>query len=638
MCGICGIFGEPIDGDAQEQRRRIVTAMTARLAHRGPDGEGLASGPTFALGHRRLAIIDPEHGQQPLASPDNRAVLTYNGEVYNYVELRQELTRQGVGFQTFCDTEVLLAILMRQGIDALTRLNGMFAFALVERETGQWLIARDPFGVKPLHYAQVNGQLVFASEIKGLLEHPSIRARVDEHALEQYITFQFCLGGRTLFDGIHTLEAGCCMTGRHGQIDRIHRYWDTNYEIDEYHTAEYFVDRLLMLLEDSVRLQVRSDVPLGAHLSGGIDSSTIASLAADCMGPSMKLFHGRFGEGPQYDESAYAERVAASLGGKLELIEPSAHEFVEDLPRLIDALDEPMAGPGLFPQFRVSRLAADHVKVVLGGQGGDEIFCGYARYLVGYLEQAIKGAVFQTQEEGRHIVSLESIIPNLPLLREYRPLMQHFWQAGLFEPMDARYFRLIDRSPVAERILSPDVRARFDRGRVFEAFSRIFNHADTHSYVNKMTHFDLKTLLPALLHIEDRVSMAVSLESRVPMLDTRIVDLVTAMPPAIKFEGGRTKHVLKQAVRSIIPAEVRQRRDKMGFPVPLREWMSGGPVRDFVCDTLNSRACRERGLFDTASVDALLDVEAAFGRQLWGALCLELWHQRFIDGQGSSAA
>jgi asparagine synthase (glutamine-hydrolysing) len=294
-------------------------------------------------------------------------------------------------------------------------------------------------------------------------------------------------------------------------------------------------------------------------------------------------------------------------------------------------MDEPVAGPGLFPQYRVSAMAATQVKVVLGGQGGDEIFGGYARYLVGYLEQALKGAIFETQEEGRHIVTLASIIPNLALLREYQPLMQQFWRDGLFEAMDARYFRLIDRSPDLHQILSPEAAARFDRGAVFERFQRTFNHPDTRSYLNKMTHFDMKTLLPALLHVEDRVSMAVSLESRVPLLDTRIVDLVTSMPPAIKFRGGRTKHALRQAVSGHIPEVVLRRKDKMGFPVPLSQWMRAGPVREFVADTLLSRRSRDRGIFNRAALERLIDREAAFGRQLWGVLCLELWHTSFID-------
>ena len=341
----------------------------------------------------------------------------------------------------------------------------------------------------------------------------------------------------------------------------------------------------------------------------------------------------RFAEGPQYDESAYARALSADAGGNYNEVVPAAEDFANDLPDLIYALDEPLAGPGLFPQFATSKLASEHVTVVLGGQGGDEIFGGYARYLVGYLEQALKGAILETQEEGKHLVTLESIVPNLALLKEYTPLLRHFWSRGLFDEMDARYFHLIDRSQGIHHLLHPEAREGFNREELFADFQSIFNHPDTQSYINKMTHFDQKTLLPALLQIEDRVSMSVSIESRVPLLDRRIVDLVTTMPPPLKFQGGRTKHILKKTIRGLLPDVILDRKDKMGFPVPLKEWMQGGVVRDFVSDTLLSRKSLERGIFSPESLQGMIEHQGVGGRQLWGALSLELWHQRFIDAR-----
>jgi len=345
----------------------------------------------------------------------------------------------------------------------------------------------------------------------------------------------------------------------------------------------------------------------------------------------MAMFHGRFSEGADYDESEYAKVVSESTQGIYYEAVPTAQEFVDSVPDLIYMLDEPLAGPGLFPQFAVSKMAQRHVKVILGGQGGDEIFGGYARYLVGYLEQAIKGAIFETKEEGKHLVTLDSIIPQLTLLKQYQPLLSHFWSKGLFEPMDKRYFHLIDRSQGMNEILSPDMLADFDKEELFADFQKVFNHPDTESYINKMTHFDQKTLLPALLQIEDRVSMAVSLESRVPLLDTRLVDLVTTMPPPLKFQGGQAKHMLKKSIRSLLPEKVLNRKDKMGFPVPLREWMQGGVVRDFVGDILLSKCSLQRGIFKPSSLQNMMNNQGVGGRQLWGALSLELWHQRFID-------
>jgi asparagine synthase (glutamine-hydrolysing) len=298
-------------------------------------------------------------------------------------------------------------------------------------------------------------------------------------------------------------------------------------------------------------------------------------------------------------------------------------------------MDQPAAGPGLFPQYVVSRLAAGQVKVCLGGQGGDEIFGGYARYVIAYLEQAIKGAMFGTTEEGEHIVSLASILPNLSYLKRYVPMLRRFWHEELFEPMDRRYFRLLDRSEGAMELLSPDFRARYDREAVFARFARVFNHPDTQSYYNKMTHYDMLTGLPALLQVEDRVSMAVSLESRVPLLDRRIAELVASMPPAMKFRGGEMKYILKRAAGPLLPASILERKDKMGFPVPLHLW-ARGKAGDFFRDVLLSRVCRERGLFDLPAVESLLDQEEPFGRRLWGLLNLELWHRRFIDGTGGA--
>jgi asparagine synthase (glutamine-hydrolysing) len=507
----------------------------------------------------------------------------------------------------------------------------MFAFVFHDRRDNTWIAARDHFGIKPLYHATVGDELLFASEIKALLEHPEIRAVRDDLALHQYLALQFCLDDRTLFEGVRKIKPGHYLTGQGAKILQDQCYWDTHYQIDTYHTEAYFRDELLFLLQDSMRLQIRSDVPIGGYLSGGIDSSLVCQLASKHLDQPMPMFHGRFAEGPQYDESQYAKTLAEHAGGRYLDVVPTAAEFVRGLPGLIEALDEPLAGPGLFPQYAVSKLAREHVTVVLGGQGGDEIFGGYARYLVGYLEQALKGAILETQEEGKHLVTLESIVPNLAVLKQYTPLLSNFWSKGLFEEMDARYFHLIDRSQGLSQLLHPDALAQFDRERLFADFQKVFNHPDTTSYINKMTHFDQKTLLPALLQIEDRVSMAVSLESRVPLLDKRIVDLVTSMPPQLKFQGGRTKHILKKTICGLLPEPILNRKDKMGFPVPLNEWMRGGVVRDFVADTLLSKRSLQRGIFKAEALNAMLDQQGVGSRQLWGALSLELWHQRFID-------
>lgn len=631
MCGLVAILSQK---KSLENRQTLIVDMLSKIAHRGPDGQGVSHLPEQALfGHRRLAVIDIENGAQPMQSEDGRFTLIFNGEVYNYLELADELRKNNCWLKTSSDTEVLLHMLIRKGPRAISELNGMFAFVFHDRQENRWIAARDHFGIKPLYYTEAGDELIFGSEIKAILPHPDVQKRRDNRVLNQYLCFQFCLGDKTLFEGIRQIRPGHYLTGQGSTILQSICYWDTNYHVDYDHTESWFEEELLYLLQDSMRLQMRSDVPVGAYLSGGIDSSVVGLLASQRTSNPLPMFHGRFTEGSEYDESAYAKDLARRTRASYHEVAPTAAQFVAQLPGLIYSLDEPVAGPGVFPQFAVSKLAREHVTVVLGGQGGDEIFAGYARYLAGYLEQALKGAILETQEEGKHLVTLESIVPNLALLKQYTPLLANFWSQGLFGEMDARYFHLIDRAQGIQHLLHPEVLRTFNREALFEEFQIIFNHPDTQSYINKMTHFDQKTLLPALLQVEDRVSMAVSLESRVPLLDRRIVDLVTSMPPQLKFQGGQTKNILKKAVGGLLPKSILNRKDKMGFPVPLKMWMHGGCVRDFVCDILLSKKSLERGIFKQEALMGIIEHGGVGARSLWGALSLELWHRQFIDGQ-----
>ncbi len=632
MCGICGIISP--EGRLGPSDVDIVERMKARLVHRGPDAEGLEKDKHFIFGHRRLSIIDLEHGNQPMQTEDGRISMVYNGEIYNYLELRQALTRKGARFKTFSDTEVLLRLYELEGIESVKKLNGMFAFAVYDKGKRLFEAARDPFGIKPFYYMLLpNGDMMFASEIKAFWVNSEAIPLVNEEALREYLTFQFCLNGKTLFKNINSLEPGSTISWKVGKRNpqKTKKYWELNYVIDTHHTEEYFQDRLLTLLDDTVRLQLRSDVPVGTHLSGGLDSSIVTCLASRHYGNTLSAFTGKFAEGPEFDESGYAKKVSEFCECRLQEIVPSAADFENSIKDIVIHMDQPAAGPGAFAQYMVSKLASENVKVVLGGQGGDEIFGGYARYLIGYLEQCLKGAIHETQEEGKHIVTLDSIIPNLPVLKNYVGLMQTFLQDGLFRDMDERYFRLIDRGEETRDKVAPGFFGEEDRMRIFEEFKSVFNHPDTLSYFNKMTHFDQKTLLPALLHVEDRVSMATSLESRVPLLDTRIVDMITTMPPPMKFKGGRSKHILRSAVTNAVPEEILSRKDKMGFPVPINHWFAG-PLKGFVTDTLLSQRSLQRGIYTRKGLEALISNTGPYSRGLWGALNLELWFQAFIDG------
>jgi asparagine synthase (glutamine-hydrolysing) len=605
--------------------------MARAMRHRGPDDEGFYRDGNIALGHQRLSIIDTSPlGRQPMTNEDKQLWIVCNGEIYNYLELRQQLVGRGHRFRSHSDTEVILHLYEEEGPACVHRLNGMFAFAIWDRHERILFAARDRFGIKPFYYFFRDGTFAFASEIKALFQSGLLKPKLNLNGLADYLTFQLCLGKKTLFRNVYKLLPGHYLLLKPDGTPDVQKYWDLDFAVDTNHTEEYFEHRLLMLLEDAVRIRLRADVPVGAHLSGGLDSSTVACLALSLLGSPIQMFSGGFREGPAYDETHYARLVARQTAAEHHEVFPTADDFVAVMPRLIYHMDEPAAGPGLFPQYFVSELASRHVKVVLGGQGGDEIFGGYTRYLIAYLEECIRGGIEGTQEE-KYVVTFESILPNLTQLQGYQPLLRYFWKDGLFDSPDLRYFRLLDRSNGVRDLVSRDVFAGHNGYSPLEAYRDLFNGGECRSLINKMTRFDLKTLLPALLHVEDRTSMAVSLESRVPLLDHRIAELVASMPPMIKYKGGRSKHIFRQVVQHVIPDEISRRNDKMGFPVPLSEWYRRGPVREFVKETLLGERASARGFIQTGQVEALLDSERPYGRGVWGLLCLELWMQAFLD-------
>lgn len=608
---------------------------------RGTDDEGYFLDPSLSVGlsHRRLAIIDPEHAQQPMTTEDGRFTIVFNGAIYNYLELRVELIKQNCPIRTFSDTEVLLYAYALWGKACLDRLIGMFAFAIWDRHQYTLFCARDRLGIKPFYYVFTPSVFIFASEIKAILAEGSMKASPNFEGIQDYLTFQFCLEKKTLFQHIVKLEPAQSMLinidpqGLHLK-QQINTYW---------HLSDYFnqpledpneqdcIQTLAVLLKDSVRLHLRADVPLGAHLSGGLDSSFIVAQTRQLLkNTPLKTFTGAFREGEEFDETRYAKQVASATGALYHELYITADHLQTILPKIIYWMDEPLAGPGVIPQYYISKFAANEVKVVLGGQGGDEIFIGYARYLIASLEQALGNAIYSNHDP--HSPTLASLTPQLPLLQTYRPLMQQFWRSGLFEPSENRYFRLINRSEDLTSLITPDVLSnnkKLNDYQSFEVFSQIFNHTKN-ALINKISYFDLKTSLPALLHVEDRTSMAASLESRLPLLDHRLVEWMARIPSSIKFPGGQMKYLFKQAIRPLIPPAVFNRKDKMGFTMPLTQWIHG-PARSFIEDILFSKAALSRGLYQIPNIRKALQHEKNFGRVIWGLLCLELWHQIYID-------
>ncbi len=625
MCGFVGI----INADGTIVQRALLEKMSSVINHRGPDEEGFFIDGLLGLYHKRLSIIDLTSGRQPMTF--NNCTIVYNGEIYNYIELREDLKCKGHKFETTSDTEVILHMYFEYGDSFIKDLSGMFAFLIFDKLKNKLLIARDHFGIKPLYWYQDEKILIFGSEIKAILSHPDVVAEADRRNLSEYLTYQFVLGEGTMFSNIYKVLPGHYMTLdiNSWKFERT-KYWEPNFKIDRYHTEEYFISALGEILDQTITQHMRSDVPLGSYLSGGIDSSFVTIMSASKYNKQFKSFTGAFDEGPEYNELEYAREVADVAHSTLYEIIPTEQQFIDILPKLIWYLDEPVAGPGVFPQYIVSKLASEHVKVVLGGQGGDEIFGGYARYLVAYLEQALKGAIYENNEEREHIVSLNSILPNLPVLRTYTPMLKNFWEKEVFEPMDRRYFRLINRIGSSESFLTRDFMSEYDEEGLFESFSELFNHPDTKSYFNKMTHFDMTASLPGLLQVEDRVSMAASIESRVPLLDRRIVDLISRMPAGMKFKGGEMKYLLKRTIKDIVPRKILNRKEKMGFPVPLHLWAQN-KAKDFIMDTLLSGNSKNRGILNSKHIEDMINSERPFERGLWGILCLELWFKQFID-------
>jgi len=632
MCGLVGLIS--INHKGHDLRSRVA-AMSKLIEHRGPDGEGIwqDNDVGVCLGHRRLAIIDPEHGKQPLETEDGRLVIVFNGEIYNYLELRRELIQKGHPIHSYSDTEVLLYAYLEWGESCVDRLLGMFAFAIWDKANRRLFCARDRVGIKPFYYYFDGKTLAFASEIKSILSSGFVNAESNPEGLQDYLTFQFCLGDKTMFKDIQKLEPGWSMTILYDQKLSLNKkqYWDLSYHIDESHDERWFVDQLAALIEDSVRLHLRSDVALGAHLSGGLDSSTLVCLASKMLtGEKLKTFTGAFSEGPRFDETSYAKLVAETVAADYHETYISGSEFSDVLPKLMYYMDEPVAGPGLIPQYFVSQLAAEHVKVVLGGQGGDEIFIGYARYLVASLEQCMADGINGTISGG---LSLGSIIPNLPVLHDYKPMLQGFWKKGIFDNWDRRYFQLVDRSEGASGLYAGSV---FDTVySPFDSFQQVFNKPGIETLVNKMSYFDLKGSLPALLHVEDRTSMAASIESRVPLLDHRIIEFMATVPDHIKFKNGNLKHLFKGVVENIVPKAIFDRKEKMGFPTPFDKWIKG-EARSFIRDILLSDQARQRGIYDMKQVENTIHNEHEFSRVVWGLLCMETWHRVFIDNEVDS--
>ena len=633
MCGIAGIVAS--DSLHHDDRHRVVR-MRDVLAHRGPDDSGLFVDQHAALGHRRLSIVDLAAGHQPLANEDETIWIVFNGEIYNHAALRPELEAAGHRYRTRSDTETILHAYEQWGDACVERFRGMFAFAIWDAPRRRLLLARDRLGIKPLYWALKGGRLLFGSEIKALLESGLIEAEANTERLPELLSTRYLSGPDTLFRGIGRLMPGQTLVYENGGV-AVRTYWDVPVgrpapEVERLSDTEA-VGRFRDLLEESVRIRLMADVPLGMFLSGGLDSSAIAALMARMIDRPLQTFSVAFKD-RAFSELDYARQVSQAIGADAHEIVIDDADFFGALPRLIWHEDEPIAHPSSVPLHFVSALARDHVKVVLTGEGSDELLAGYGKYPRALINWRAGAAYGVLPGPVRDWIAAR-VVPSLPVaVRRYA----------------ARSFLAVPRTPEAmffdnfaaiglqrQRSLLRPGFAAADMAQAYGPSRASFDAPNGRSGVlDRLLYADLKTYLVELLMKQDQMSMSASIESRVPFLDHRLVEFVAALPPRLKLRGFRTKWILREAVRSILPPEILS-RPKMGFPVPFGIWMrgrQGAIARDVLLDSRS----RHRGIIDPQGVERLFDAHAAGetngGDALWALLNLELWYRTFIDGDG----
>ncbi|MDQ3212643.1 MAG: asparagine synthase (glutamine-hydrolyzing) [Acidobacteriota bacterium] len=634
MCGISGIVAS---GRLRADDADRLIRMRDVLAHRGPDDAGIFTDDQAGLGHRRLSIVDLAAGHQPLSNEDGTVWIAFNGEIYNHADVRVGLEAAGHVYRTRCDTETIVHAYEQWGDACVEHLRGMFAFALWDAPRRRLLLARDRLGVKPLYWAMAEGRLLFGSEIKAILASGLIRAEANEAALPELLGTRYLSGSETLFKGIHRVQPGHTLVFESGAL--THRqYWDipvgrTSEEIARLSDTAV-VGRFRELLEESVRIRLMADVPLGMFLSGGLDSSAIAAMMAKMIDRPLQTFSVAF-EQRAFSELGYARQVATAIGADAHEIVIDDQDFFGALPRLIWHEDEPIAHTSSVPLYFVSALAREHVKVVLTGEGSDELLAGYGKYpraLVNWRAASAYGAV---PAPLRHWIS-DTLVPNLPARLGRLAKRSFLAMPRTPEAMFFDNFAAIGLKRQAT-LLSGPFAALATPDSAYGASRRVFDTPNGGSTtLDRLLYTDLKTYLVELLMKQDQMSMAASIESRVPFLDHKLVEFAAALPGRMKLRGFKTKWVLREAVRDILPAEILTRK-KMGFPVPFAMWMKGA-WGDVARDVLLDSRSRQRGIIDPAAVARLISAHAAGetegGDALWSLLNLELWYRTHVDGEG----
>ena len=618
MCGIAGI----VRWDGAPVPEHEIRDMCSAIVHRGPDDEGVYLGDGVALGMRRLSIIDLEGGRQPISNEDGSVWIVFNGEIYNYRELRRDLEQRGHLFKTDSDTETIVHLYEEHGARCVERLRGMFAFAIWDERARQLLLARDRLGIKPLYYADRGNEIVFASELKPILQLARVPRAVDWGAAHHLFTSLSTPSSRSIVDGVAKLEpARTAVASRTSPRLRIEKYWDIQFTPNERASEGELIEQLRHLLTESVALHQISDVPVGAFLSGGIDSSAVVALMSRPAAGRLKTFSIGFAESA-FDELPHARQVAAQFNTDHHdvVLNPDVVQIVEDLTWY---LDEPFGDTSAIPTYMVSKLASAHVKVVLSGDGGDELFAGYDKYVVEQRER----------RRDRIPAPLRAMASGVGRLMPHgmtgRQFLRHLGLTGARRYLDASAML---REDEMRRLFRLDAYDQMQRNVVLaDARHELSSYGD--DWLAAVQYRDLHTYLPLdILTKVDRATMAHSLEARPPLLDHRLAEFAATIPAHYRLRGGTTKYLFKQAMRGILPDAIIDRQ-KHGFAVPMATWFRGD-LAEFARGLLLSQACRERGVFNPAQVERLLTLNAR-GRdldlQLWTMMSFELWCQRFLD-------
>ncbi len=635
MCGINGIAlaAGRVDVRTLEQMRDVIR-------HRGPDDHGSYIGEQIGLGHRRLSIVDVAGGHQPMTNEDGTLHIVYNGEIYNHADFRADLEARGHVYQTHCDTETLLHLYEEEGARAVERLRGMFAFAIWDERRRELFIARDRLGVKPLYYVhRPDGSLYFASEIKALFAAQAIKPEINFAALPDYLANHGTSAAETLFAGVKRLLPGHHLVWRDGQV-RIEKYWDLHYtdaaadgRAERRSDADYIAE-WDELFRTSVRLRLMADVPLGMFLSGGIDSSAIAAVMSGLVAEPIKTFSVAFKE-REANELEYARLVARAFKTDHHEIIVSPEQFFEALPKLIWHEDEPLAHPSSVALFFVSQLAAQHVKVVLTGEGSDEMLGGYERYYKTIYNMALGPRYHNlTSASLRRAVSRR--IAGLPVDSRARHKLARTFLC--LEPdIESLYFDnfAVFTRAMQQELLTAETKERVGVIAPYADMRRYFDSTDTSSLLNRMLYADVKTYLQELLMKQDQMSMAASIESRVPFLDHKLVEYTARLPERLKVRRGwTTKYILRQSMKHVLPEPILARK-KMGFPVPVGAWFRG-PYRHVIDEYVLGARAASRGLFDQHYVRRLAARHQAgenHTERLWALVNFEMWQRQFIDGE-----